>query len=462
MFIYDTLSGKKEKLEKPAGRKLRLFVCGPTVYDDAHVGHARTYLSFDLFVRYLRSLGWKVFYLQNITDIDDKIIARAKKEKKNPLAFARFFEKRYREDMKKLGITSVTRYSPATDFIPEIVRQVQTLVRKGYAYKTSDGYYFDVKKFKGYGKLSRRTALQAEDAVSRIDESVEKKNKGDFVLWKFSKTGEPSWKTSLGLGRPGWHIEDTAISEKFFGPQYDLHGGAVELKFPHHEAEIAQQEAASGKVPFVKIWMHTGILYIKGEKMAKSLGNFVTIRDFLKKHPAEVLRFMVLAHHYRTPVNFTEELIAQTRASLDALAAFGDKMSFIAKNRKGTQGGAQVQKLVKETEEKFRNALTDDFNTPAAMAELSKFVGALQKIAFRLSPSEAKMAKNFTLKTLAVFGIKLKSPAVPLKIKALLRKRELFRRNKQFARADLLRKKIASVGYEVEDTPFGPFVRRKF
>jgi len=483
MFVYNTLSGKKEKIMKPAGRPLQLFVCGPTVYDDAHLGHARTYIFFDLFVRYLRSRGWNVFYLQNITDIDDKIIARARKEKKNPLVLARFFEKRYREDMKKLGIASVNRYAPATKFIPEIIRQVQTLIKKGYAYKTSDGYYFNIGKFKDYGKLSRRTALQAEDAVSRIDESVEKIDKGDFALWKFVPgksarfdkisqnmnlparmkiiNGEPAWVTPLGAGRPGWHIEDTAISEKFFGPQYDLHGGGIDLKFPHHEAEIAQQEAASGKTPFVKIWMHVGFLLVGGEKMAKSLKNFITIRKFLKKNPADVLRFIILAHHYRSPINFTDELVRQARLSLETLRAFSAKMDFIARHRRRGAIGSKIKKTITETEEKFRDFLADDFNTPGALAELFKFISTVEKNAFQLTAAEAAAAKKFILENLALFGLKIKTPPIPPEIKALLRKRELFRRNKQFKSADLLRKKLTRVGYEVEDTPLGPFIRRR-
>ena len=295
--IYNTLSGKKERLIKPKGRPLRLFVCGPTVYDYSHLGHARTYLAFDIIVRYLNFQGFKVFYVQNITNIDDKIINRAKRLKKQPLALANFFEKKFYEDMKNLKITSVDKYARASDFIPQIIKQIQTLIKKGHAYKIEgDGYYFDLKTFPDYGKLSKRTVLEAEDAVSRIDEGVAKRNKGDFALWKLTNE-KSSWPTPLGQGRPGWHIEDTAISESFFGPQYDLHGGANELKFPHHEAEIAQQESASGKKPFVKIWIHTGVLFINGKKMSKSLKNFISIHDFLKNKDANLLRWIVLNHH---------------------------------------------------------------------------------------------------------------------------------------------------------------------
>ncbi|MEK7146691.1 MAG: cysteine--tRNA ligase, partial [Patescibacteria group bacterium] len=278
--IYNTLSGKKESLKKPANRALKLFVCGPTVYDYSHIGHARTYLFFDIFARYLKSLGFKTFYLQNITDIDDKIINRANREKKNISAVARFFEKEYYRDMKTLAVESVDCYGKAGDFIKEIQRQIQTLVKKGFAYKTKNGVYFEVKKFKNFGKLSRQN-LNALRPGWRIEPDPGKKDPLDFALWKFSEQ-KPYWPSLWGKGRPGWHIEDTAITGKIFGSQYDLHGGGNDLKFPHHEAEIAQAESASGKKPFVKIWLHTGFLLVNGEKMSKSLGNFITIKDFLK------------------------------------------------------------------------------------------------------------------------------------------------------------------------------------
>ena len=209
-----------------------------------------------------------MFYLQNITDIDDKIIQRAKEQKITPKKLAKNFERIYYEDMKALHNNAVTKYARATDYIPQIISQIKTLIKKDYAYKLKDGYYFNIKKFKEYGKLSGRTILEAEDAVTRIDDSLNKKNKGDFCLWRFSKKGEPEWNSEFGKGRPGWHIEDTAITENFFGPQYDIHGGALDLIFPHHEAEIAQMEASSGKKPFVNYWIHTGFLNIKGKKMA--------------------------------------------------------------------------------------------------------------------------------------------------------------------------------------------------
>ncbi|MGH7239994.1 MAG: class I tRNA ligase family protein, partial [Candidatus Saccharimonadales bacterium] len=240
--IYNTLTKTKEVIKPFKGKTVRLFVCGPTVYDFSHIGHARTYVIFDAFAKYLKQIGFSVHYLQNLTNIDDKIILRAKERGVSPLDLAAAFEKKHLEDMKRLGVTSVRKYARATDYIKQIISQIKRLEQKGYAYSLQDGMYFDIAKFKDYGKLSGRTALQAEDSVSRIDYSKDKRNRGDFCLWKFTenKDQEPWWPSPWGDGRPGWHIEDTAITEKFFGPQYEIHGGAVDLIFPHHEAEVAQ------------------------------------------------------------------------------------------------------------------------------------------------------------------------------------------------------------------------------
>ena len=452
MLIHDTLSGKKEDLEKVAdNKKLRLFVCGPTVYDYIHIGNARTYIVFDNLVRYLRALGVKVFYLQNITDIDNKIIRRAAEENTNAKSLAKKYEKYYHEDEKALGIKSVTKYARATAHIKQIVRQIQTLIAKGHAYKIDDGYYFDISTFPEYGKLAKRTVNQAEDSVSRIDENVNKKNKGDFALWKFKKENEPSWKTPIGEGRPGWHIEDTAITERWFGPQYDIHGGAVDLKFPHHEAEIAQQEAASGKKPMVKIWMHSGFLVVGGEKMSKSFGNFVTVKDFLKQYPVEVLRYLVAAHYYRSPLDYSDGLAQQARNTLNNLSQFLARLEMAGGK---TENGAVLERAERD----FSAAMENDFNTPAALAVIFSLINENQKQVWELSRKSAKMLKKFIKNKLELFGIGLKSVKIPLKVRHLASKRELFRTNKQFIQSDVLRKEIEALGYIVEDTPRGPFL----
>ena len=464
MKIFNSLSGKKESLPPPSKKPLRLFVCGPTVYDLSHIGHGRTYIFFDIFVRYLKSLGYKVFYLQNITDVDDKIIARAKEKNMPPLALANELTEKHFRDMKTLGISSVTKYAPATRFIPQIVRQVQTLIRKGYAYEIpNDGYYYDISKFKDYGKLSRRTVEQAEDAVSRIDESVKKRNKGDFCLWKFSRTGEPSWpfdKLRAKLGRPGWHIEDTAITNHYFGPRYELHGGGLDLKFPHHEAEIAQAEAASGKKPLAKIWTHVGMLTVSGQKMSKSLHNFITIQNFLKNHSADVLRLIVAGSLYRSPMDYTESLALDAERTLSGITEFLAKIRHLVNSKiKNQKSKSQIK--IQKYEKELNRAMEDDLNTPEALAAIFGLINDVNKVIWNLSKAQAQTAEKWLKSRLQIFGIKLETPKIPSKIKVLVARRELLRSNKQFARSDTLRKKIDELGYRVEDTPRGPLVLKK-
>lgn len=471
---FNSLTGKKEYLPS---KKLKLFVCGPTVYDFSHLGHARTYIFFDFFVKILRQFGYKVFYLQNITDIDDKIINRAKQENKNPLKLANYFKKIYLQNMKALNINSVNVYAPATQFITQIVNQVKRLINLGYAYKIEgEGYYFDVSKFKDYGKLSRRTIFQAEDAVSRIDESIQKKNKADFCLWKFpsqekqvelSKIShrkkfiildhEPLWKTKLGWGRPGWHIEDTAISEYYFGLQYDLHGGGMDLKFPHHEAEIAQAESLSGKKPFVKIWLHTGQLLVDGQKMSKSLGNFITIQDFIKKYQPIVLRYLVLMHHWRAPLNYEDKVVGLAIAELQNIFETIQKIKLLQQTKKFGKTKINISTEINE----FKKALENDLNTPQVLAALFKIIKKINSFFPDISQKSVNLI-NLSLKNcLNLLSIKLPEPQIPLKIKSLLRQREKFRANKQFIQADALRNKILALGYNIEDTPIGSIILPK-
>jgi cysteinyl-tRNA synthetase len=447
--LYNTLSGKKEAL--PDVPKLRLFVCGPTVYDYPHIGNARTFVTFDLLVRYLRSQRRNVFYLQNITDIDDKIIDRAREENVSWDVIARRYEDIYKTNMNKLDVISVDRYARATDFIPEITRQVKTLIEKKHAYLIEgDGWYFDLSTFPDYGKLAHRTAAAAEDATSRIDTSDRKRNRGDFALWKFSKLGEPSWPDKdLGDGRPGWHIEDTAISEHFFGPQYEVHGGAIDLKFPHHEAEIAQQESASGLSPFVKIWMHSGFLTVDGEKMSKSLKNFVTIDELLKKHSTDVFRMLTLMSHYRSPLDYTDELAETASKNLWTLGAFAKKLELVGHTGSGTDTGYF---------KKAFEALEDDFNTPQALGAIFETVSKNQKSVWAMDPAEAFAMGQELRGIFLTFGITLPNPQISENARKLAAERETFRSSKQFEHSDRLRKEIEGVGYEIEDTPQGPFL----
>jgi cysteinyl-tRNA synthetase len=293
---------------------------------------------------------------------------------------------------------------------------------------------------------------------------------GDFALWKFTNNDaasaggeprqskdwrEPSWKTELGAGRPGWHIEDTAISEKFFGPQYHLHGGAVDLKFPHHEAEIAQQESASGKKPFVKIWMHTGFLLVNGEKMSKSLGNFTTIRDFLQAHPPETLRMMILSYHYRSPVDYTETIASNAKKNVADIKEFLAKLALISSSKKS------ADLSIAESENEFHAAMEDDFNTPKALAAIFGFMNETNKIIWKLSKKQGKEASAFLQSALESLGFSIKTDKIPSQISKLVRQRELFRKDKQFIQSDALRKEIEQLGFSIEDTPVGPLILKK-
>lgn len=442
-------------LKKPESGPIRLFVCGPTVYNELHIGNARVYIVFDVFARYLRSTGAALRYVQNITDIDDKIIARAKEEDMSPKRLAEKYTRIFKEDMRSLNINSVDTYASATEYIPEIIAQVERLIEKKHAYKiTGDGYYFDLATFPHYGKLAHRTIEQAEDGTSRIDENPNKRNKGDFCVWKFSREGEPSWQAPFGIGRPGWHIEDTAISEKHFGPQYEIHGGGIDLKFPHHEAEIAQQESASGKRPFVQLWMHTGLLTVRGKKMSKSGGNFITIRQFLNDHSANSLRLTVLQNHYRSSVDYTEE------SALGAETAWRSFIQHIEKLRMQSRFSSTGTALfpLQTYDERFTSAMEDDLNTPEAIATLFSAMHDMQAGLWRISPKSAGEARRWFMRKLTLLGFtRLKHP-VSIFARILAWRRELFRRRKHFIQSDILRAHVERLGYTIEDTPRGPLI----
>lgn len=461
MKILNTLSRQKEEFTPIKSKNVGIFVCGPTVYDYSHIGHARTYVIFDIITKYLRYKGYKVKFVMNITDVDDRIIERAKEEGKNWKQAAEFYEKMFREDIKNLGIDSINKFAKATNHIKEIISQIRILIDKGYAYQTEDGIYFDISRFADYGKLAKRTVEQAEDSVSRIDESVNKRNKGDFALWKFSKEGEPEWKSPWGLGRPGWHIEDTAISEKHLGQQYEIHCGAQDLIFPHHEAEIAQQESASGKNPFVRYWLHSGFVTINGQKMSKSLKNFITIRDLLKEYPREAIRFMTISVHYRSPIDYKENLIKQSEAAVQRFGELINKLKLLKKSGPEKEK-IEVDEIIKNTKLEFEAKMDDDFNTPEALAVLFNFIRIVN--AFIDDDSLDKKSADRVIKFLEeinqIFGIlNQKESGIPGKIFELVQKREDLRKQKAWLEADQIRKKIQSYGYIVEDTSYGPLVK---
>jgi cysteinyl-tRNA synthetase len=476
--IYNTLTGKKDLLKPMHGKNINLFVCGVTVFDFPHIGHARTYVFFDSYVKYLRSLGFKVFYLQNITNIDDKIIQRAREKRVPPKDLALAFEKEYLNAMKILKVNSVSKYARATNYIKEIINQVQILEKKGFAYLIeNDGYYFNIAKFKNYGKLANRTVSEAEDGVSRIDYSGKKINRGDFCLWKFKQEeNEPSWKSPFGQGRPGWHIEDTAISEKFFGAQYDMHGGGRDLIFPHHEAEVSQMEAISGKRPLVKYWLHTGFLTIGGQKMSKSLGNFTTISDFLRRYTPEQLRFLMVKNLWHSPLDYTESIMVEIKISLEKIEEFLRKITEIksqklkvkkpAHSSTGVAGKNNLDKLLKNSEINFYKHLDEDFNTPKAFAVMFDLIKSTNKLLEKnqISSKQAEKIYKFFETINKVFDIidfkKTKKQSIASDIKELLELREKYRKEQNWQASDEIRIKIAQQGYIVKDTPSGPLLEK--
>ena len=404
--LYNTMTRRKEIFKPRQGNRVKLFVCGPTVYDYSHIGHARTYISFDVVVRYLKYCGFTVFYLQNITDLDDKILKRATELGSSPLELARRYEEKYLHDMKVLGVENVTIYARATEHIPEIIKQIEVLVERGYAYETDNGVYFDELKFEDFGKLSKRNLEDLN--VHRIDPDSSKRNPGDFALWKKREkesNDEMIWDSPWGTGRPGWHIEDTAITDTYFGSQYDIHGGGLDLIFPHHEAEIAQMEASSGKKPMVQYWMHTGFLNVKGEKMSKSLGNFITITELLQEYSPEVFRFFVLSTHYRSPIDFSQGILQQSDKSLKRIYKLVETINELLDDDimiSMENDHMYINKLV-EIRSKFLDAMDNDFNTPDAFSSIFDLIRYVNKDITKKNISKNSLTK---LKALIIeFGI---------------------------------------------------------
>jgi cysteinyl-tRNA synthetase len=454
MKLFNTLSRKKEELYTLKPNKINFFVCGPTVYDYSHLGHAKTYVQFDLIVKYLRYKGYKVNYIMNITDIDDKIIKRGNERKIDPLKLAKEYEKIFYEDMKSLGIDSITKFARSMDYIKQIIKQIKELMDKGYAYETSDGIYFEISKFKEYGKLSKQP-LDKIKSGARVAVNEDKKDPADFVLWKKQKPGEPAWDSPWGKGRPGWHIEDTAITEKEFGPQYDVHGGAIDLIFPHHESEIAQMESASGKKPLVRYWLHIAFLNINKEKMAKSLGNFMTIREALKKVDGKTLRYLFATNHYRTPINFEPKILEQCENSLERLNNFIQDLY----HKKGSGESKKIDSYIEKVKVDFEHYMDNDFDTPRATAIIFDFIRDVNKLDVSKKDAEKiiKLIKDLD----KVFGIfSFEKTTIPAGINKLADEREKARKNKDWKKADSLRVSIKKKGYLVEDTKEGYKIKK--
>ena len=464
MQIYNSQTRKKEEFVPLHPGKVGIYACGPTVYDFFHIGNARPFITFDVLRRYFEHRGYEVTFVQNFTDIDDKMIKRANQEGITVKELGDRFIKEYYQDAQALGIRPATVHPRATEHIGEIIKLVKTLQDKGYAYEVNGDVYFDTKKDAGYGKLSGQN-LDDLEAGARIDVDDGKKNPADFALWKAQKPGEPAWNSPWGPGRPGWHIECSAMSMKYLGETFDIHAGGKDLLFPHHENEVAQSECATGK-PFARYWMHNGFINIDNEKMSKSLGNFFTVRDILKEYAPEDIRMFMLSAHYRSPVNFSRDMVAQAHASLQRLCAARDHMLFLLKNAEDRPLTAEEEALltrVKESAARFDAAMDDDLNTADALGAVFEIV---KDSNVSLNEQSAKAAVEGALNALTeltnVLGLLMKKAeaGLPEEIQVLADERAQARKEKNWKRSDELRDALAAAGYAVKDTPQGQSITK--
>ena len=464
MQIYNSATRKKEEFVPIHPGKVGIYACGPTVYDYFHIGNARPFITFDVLRRYFEHRGYEVTFVQNFTDIDDKMIRRANQEGITVKELGDRFIQEYYKDAGALGIRPATVHPRATEHIQEIIHLVKTLQDKGYAYEVNGDVYFDTKKDAGYGKLSGQN-LDDLEAGARIDVDDGKKNPADFALWKAQKPGEPAWESPWGMGRPGWHIECSAMSMKYLGETFDIHAGGKDLLFPHHENEVAQSECATGK-PFARYWMHNGFINIDNEKMSKSLGNFFTVRDILKEYNPEDVRMFMLSAHYRSPVNFSRDMVAQAHASLQRLYTARDHLLFLKKSAPDRALTAEEEALlgrVKESADRFDAAMDDDLNTADALGAIFEIV---KDANVNLNEQSAKAAVEKTLQTLleltGVLGLLMKKAeeGLPAEIQQMADERAQARKEKNWKRSDELRDALAAAGYLVKDTPQGQSITK--
>ncbi len=466
------MTKKKEALKPLKNKEVKLFVCGVTEYDHVHLGHARTYAFYDTLVRFMKHQGYKVTYLQNVTDVghltedtgEDKVEKRALAERKTPQQIVDYFLRNHLENFDRLGLLRPDLMKKATDHVPEIIEQVRALIRNGYAYVANGSVYFDVSKFKDYGKLSKKVPEKLV-AGARIEVNTAKTDPRDFALWiRAPKQHLLKWDSPWGIGYPGWHIEDTAIALKYFGPQYDIHGGAIELAFPHHEAEIAQAESTTKKKPYVKHWVHTGLLTIRKEKMAKSKGNFVRLVDALNRHSPEILRMWIASTHYRKPLDYNEKDIKRAEKKVEKISTVLER---VRDNTKKHHGGSQIltNKLFK-IRDKFINAMENDMNTPLAISYLLEAVSLLNKTidSGKYSTIELKSAEKLIDELGSFFQIiptRRKKENIPEDAKKMIALREKARKGGDFATADKIRDQLrGDYGIVLEDTPKGPKWKR--
>ncbi|MEG1311032.1 MAG: cysteine--tRNA ligase [Romboutsia sp.] len=459
MKLYNTLTRKKEEFVPLEKGKVKMYVCGPTVYNYIHIGNARPFIIFDTLRRYLEYRGYDVNFVQNFTDVDDKIIKRGNEEQISPKKVADKYIAEYFVDADGLGIKRANVHPRVTDNIQEIIDFVKDLEDKGYAYEVNGDVYFDTKKFEGYGKLSKQNQDDLE-AGSRIEVNSQKRHPMDFVLWKSKKQGEPGWNSPWGEGRPGWHIECSVMSNRYLGETIDIHAGGQDLAFPHHENEIAQSEARSGKT-FSNYWVHNGYININNEKMSKSKGNFFTVRDIANSYDLEIVRFFMLSAHYRNPVNFSDEMLAQSKTGLERLYNAKEKLEFIISNLLESSIKEEEKKIVTELEEfraKFINSMEDDINTADAISvifELSRFINTNINENSSLEFATKCLGEFNELTTVLNIVNKKNDDILDEEIENLIKKRVDAKKNKEFKLADDIRQQLLDKGIILEDTRQG-------
>lgn len=458
MQLYNTLTRKKEEFVPITPGKVAMYVCGPTVYNYFHIGNARPFMMFDILRRYLEYRGLEVTYVQNFTDVDDKIINRANEDGVDSLEISEKYIEEYFKDADALGIKRATVHPKVTDTIPEIIAFIEVLVNKGFAYESAGDVYFDTSRFATYGKLSKQS-IEDLDAGARIEVSELKKNPVDFALWKAAKPGEPFWESPWGKGRPGWHIECSVMSTKFLGETIDIHAGGADLVFPHHENEIAQSEAYSGK-PYVHYWIHNGYINIDNEKMSKSKGNFFTVRDILNDYPPEVIRFFMIQAQYRSPVNFSRELIEAAASGLERLYNLKENFAHRKASALNLDLSAAEEALLKELnqyKEKYIAAMEDDLNTADAVAAIFELARtANTHLQEERSAAYIDGAEALLMELSGVLGILgREKESLDGEIEALIQARQEARAAKNWAESDRIRDLLKSQGITLEDTPQG-------
>ena len=478
--VYNTLTGKKEEFVPLEPGKVKMYVCGVTVYDHCHIGHARANVVFDMIFRYLKYAGYDVTYVRNYTDIDDKIINRANRDDMPWNEVSERFIAEFDKDMAALALELPTYQPKATEHIPEIIAIVQQLIHKGHAYAVEGDVYFRVATFADYLKLSKRN-MEEMQAGARVEVDERKENPMDFALWKGAKPGEPAWESPWGPGRPGWHIECSAMSMKFLGETFDIHGGGKDLVFPHHENEIAQSEAANGR-EFVRYWLHNGFVNINSEKMSKSLGNFFTIKEVLEQYDAEVLRFFLLSAHYRSPIDFCDQNLTEAEAGLERIYKGLAEIDRVLASEQGADGESgdsdrELEEKVTGVRERFGEAMDDDFNTALAIAGIFDLTRVVNRVVaehprpdncIRQLLAQARQAVGDIATVLGIFTsrpteylerIKSRKAAgleiAAKEIEALIAERTAARKEKNFKRSDEIRDYLLTRNIELKDSPQG-------